>query len=38
LCRRHDTAVFDQGCRAVVIECRKPDNAHSATSPGQKIV
>ena len=36
--RRHDTAVFDQGCRAVVIECRKPDNAHSATSPGQKIV
>ena len=36
--RRHDTAVFDQGGRAVVIECRKPDNAHSATSPGQKIV
>ena len=35
---RHDTAVFDQGCGAVVIERRKPDNAHSATSLGQNIV
>ena len=36
--RGDDTAVVDQGGRAVVIECRKSENAHSATSPGQKIV
>src|SRR5262245_11672689 len=35
---RDDAAVLDQGGRAVVVERREPENAHSATDLGQNIV
>src|SRR5215510_2487072 len=35
---RDDAAVLDEGSRAVVIECRESENAHSATHLDQNIV
>src|SRR5262245_45990053 len=35
---RDDAAMLDEGGRAVVIECRESENAHSATDLGQNIV
>src|SRR5262245_40285156 len=35
---RDDAAVLDEGGCAVVIECREPENAHSATDLGQNMV
>ena len=35
---RDDAAILDESGRAVVVERRESEDAHSATDPGQNIV